>query len=194
MILVVYFFLGSGRAALIPSVAVPLSLLGTFAVMYLCGYSLNNLSLMALTIATGFVVDDAVVVLENTARHIEAGVEPMAAALRGAQEVGFTVMSMSISLIAVFIAYFINGRFGRSFISRICSDFIQRHSNFIIGFFDSDADDVRAVAQTVFAKKKPISYWQNFLLQVRQRYANSLNFAIDHSRLMLCNSIGGNSL
>ena len=109
VILVVFVFLGSARAALIPSVAVPLSLLGTFGVMYLCGYSLNNLSLMALTIATGFVVDDAVVVLENTTRHIEAGMAPHEAAVRGAQEVGFTVLSMSVSLIAVFIPILLMG-------------------------------------------------------------------------------------
>ncbi len=109
VILVVYAFLASPRAALIPSVAVPLSLLGTFGVMYLCGYSLNNLSLMALTISTGFVVDDAVVVLENITRHIEAGIPPMEASLRGAQEVGFTVVSMSLSLIAVFTPILLMG-------------------------------------------------------------------------------------
>ena len=97
------------RAALIPSVAVPLSLLGTFGVMYLLGYSLDNLSLMALTISTGFVVDDAVVVLENISRHIEAGMKPMEAAFQGAKEVGFTVLSMSTSLIAVFIPILLMG-------------------------------------------------------------------------------------
>ncbi|HKW80211.1 MAG TPA: efflux RND transporter permease subunit, partial [Casimicrobiaceae bacterium] len=103
VILVVFVFLRNWRASLIPSVAVPVSLIATFAVMYLAGFSLNNLSLMALTIATGFVVDDAIVVLENVSRHIERGVAPMQAALRGAREVGFTVVSMSLSLIAVFI-------------------------------------------------------------------------------------------
>jgi multidrug efflux pump len=100
---VVFVFLQSPRATLIPAVVLPLSLLGTFGPMYLLGYSLDNLSLMALTISTGFVVDDAVVVLENTVRHLEAGMEPKAAALRGSAEVGFTVLSMSVSLIAVFI-------------------------------------------------------------------------------------------
>ena len=109
VILVVFLFLGSGRAALIPSVAVPVSLIGTFAVMYLCNYSLNILSLMALTIATGFVVDDAIVVLENVSRHIEKGMQPYQAALRGAAEVGFTVLSMSVSLIAVFIPILLMG-------------------------------------------------------------------------------------
>ncbi|TMH61507.1 MAG: multidrug efflux RND transporter permease subunit [Betaproteobacteria bacterium] len=109
VILVVFLFLRSGRATLIPSVAVPVSLIASFGAMYLFGYSLNNLSLMALTIATGFVVDDAIVVLENTSRHIEAGVPPREAALLGAKEVGFTVLSMSLSLIAVFIPILLMG-------------------------------------------------------------------------------------
>ncbi|HTS22894.1 MAG TPA: multidrug efflux RND transporter permease subunit [Casimicrobiaceae bacterium] len=109
VILVVFLFLRNGRATLIPSVAVPVSLIATFGAMYLAGYSLNNLSLMALTIATGFVVDDAIVVLENTSRHIEAGMSPRAAALLGAREVGFTVLSMSLSLIAVFIPILLMG-------------------------------------------------------------------------------------
>jgi multidrug efflux pump len=100
---VVFVFLQSRRATLIPAVVLPLSILGTFGPMYLLGYSIDNLSLMALTIATGFVVDDAVVVLENIVRHLEAGVEPLEAALRGSAEVSFTVISMSLSLIAVFI-------------------------------------------------------------------------------------------
>jgi multidrug efflux pump len=92
------------------------SLLGTFGVMYLLGFSLNNLSLMALTVATGFVVDDAIVVLENTARHVEAGMDRMAAALLGAREVGFTVLSISVSLVAVFIPLlFMEGQTGRLF-------------------------------------------------------------------------------
>jgi len=109
VIMVVFVFLRNVRATLIPSVAVPVSLVGTFTIMYLAGFSLNNLSLMALTIATGFVVDDAIVVLENISRHIEEGMKPMAAALRGAREVGFTVLSMSLSLIAVFIPLLLMG-------------------------------------------------------------------------------------
>ncbi|WP_341247849.1 efflux RND transporter permease subunit [Cupriavidus pauculus] len=109
VIMVVFVFLRNVRATLIPSVAVPVSLVGTFSIMYLAGFSLNNLSLMALTIATGFVVDDAIVVLENISRHIEAGMKPVAAALRGAREVGFTVLSMSLSLIAVFIPLLLMG-------------------------------------------------------------------------------------
>jgi len=103
VVLVVYLFLRDLRSILIPAVAVPVSLIGTFAIMKLLGYSLNNLTLMALTVSTGFVVDDAIVVLENITRHIEEGMAPREAALRGAREVGFTVLSMSLSLIAVFI-------------------------------------------------------------------------------------------
>ena len=103
VILVVFAFLRSTWATIIPSVAVPLSLIGTFGVMYLCNYSLDNLSLMALTICTGFVVDDAIVVIENITRHIENGMKPFEAALKGSSEIGFTVLSMSASLIAVFI-------------------------------------------------------------------------------------------
>jgi multidrug efflux pump len=109
VIIVVFIFLRNGRATLIPAVAVPVSLIGTFAVMYLCGYSLDNLSLMALTISTGFVVDDAIVVMENITRHLEDGMEPFAATLRGAKEIGFTVLSISISLIAVFIPLLLMG-------------------------------------------------------------------------------------
>jgi multidrug efflux pump len=109
VIVVVFLFLRNGRATLIPAVAVPVSLIGTCAVMYLFGYSIDNLSLMALTISTGFVVDDAIVVMENIARHLENGVKPFAAALKGAAEIGFTVLSISISLIAVFIPLLLMG-------------------------------------------------------------------------------------
>src|SRR6202453_4381863 len=109
VVLVVFLFLRSGRATLVPSIAVPVSLIGTFGVMYLLGYSLDNLSLMALTVATGFVVDDAIVVLENITRHIEDGMAPVSAAIKGAAEVTFTVVSMSISLIAVFIPILLMG-------------------------------------------------------------------------------------
>jgi multidrug efflux pump len=116
VILVVFVFLRSVRATIIPGVAVPISLIGTLGVMYLLGYSINNLSLMALTIATGFVVDDAIVVMENVTRYVEAGVPRLEAALRGAAEVGFTVLSMSLSLIAVFIPILLmSGILGRLF-------------------------------------------------------------------------------
>jgi multidrug efflux pump len=109
VILVVFVFLRDVRATLIPSVAVPASLIGTFGVMYLCHYSIDNLSLMALTISTGFVVDDAIVVIENITRYIEQGMAPMQAALKGASEIGFTVLSISISLVAVFIPILMMG-------------------------------------------------------------------------------------
>jgi multidrug efflux pump subunit AcrB len=116
VILVVFLFLRNGRATFIPSVAVPVSLIGTFGVMYLCGYSVDNLSLMGLTISTGFVVDDAIVVIENINRHLEAGMRPMQAALLGAREIGFTVLSISISLVAVFIPILLmSGIIGRLF-------------------------------------------------------------------------------
>jgi multidrug efflux pump len=109
VIVVVFLFLRSARATLIPSVAVPVSLIGTFAAMYLFGYSLDNLSLMALTISTGFVVDDAIVVMENITRHLEAGMGPVAAAVQGAKEIGFTVVSITASLVAVFIPILLMG-------------------------------------------------------------------------------------
>jgi multidrug efflux pump len=109
VILVVFVFLRNLHATLIPSVAVPVSLIGTFGVMYLCNYSLDNLSLMAMTISTGFVVDDAIVVIENVTRYLERGMTPLAAALEGAREIGFTVVSISLSLIAVFIPVLLMG-------------------------------------------------------------------------------------
>ncbi|MBI6949656.1 MULTISPECIES: efflux RND transporter permease subunit [Pseudomonas] len=109
VVLVVFLFLGNFRASLIPTLAVPVSLVGTFAVMYLYGFSLNNLSLMALILATGLVVDDAIVVLENISRHIDEGVKPMKAAYLGAKEVGFTLLSMNVSLVAVFLSILFMG-------------------------------------------------------------------------------------
>ncbi len=116
VVLVVFLFLRDARATLIPSVAVPISLIGTFGVMYLAGYTIDNLSLMALTIATGFVVDDAIVVIENITRYLEEGLSPLEAALRGAREIGFTVVSISVSLVAVFIPILLmQGIVGRLF-------------------------------------------------------------------------------
>src|SRR5881409_3210362 len=109
VVFVVFVFLRNARTTFIPSVAVPISLIGAFSVMYLAGYSLNNLSLMALAIATGFVVDDAIVVIENITRYLEQGKTPLEAAIAGAQEIGFTVMSISLSLVAVFIPILLMG-------------------------------------------------------------------------------------
>ena len=133
----------------------PVSLIGTFGVMYLAGFSLNNLSLMALTIATGFVVDDAIVVLENMSRHIEDGMTPYAAALQGAREVGFTVLSMSLSLIAVFIPILLMG----GIVGRLFREFAVTLSVGDPGLArrlaDDDADDVRAPAAAARGARRP---------------------------------------
>ena len=114
VILVIFLFLRNVSATIIPSLALPMSIVGTFAVMYLLDYSLDNLSLMALTLAVGFVVDDAIVVLENIVRHMEEGEKPYEAAVKGAQEIGFTIVSMTISLVAAFIpVLFMSGMLGR---------------------------------------------------------------------------------
>src|SRR4030095_10765345 len=109
VVMVIFLFLRNLWATVIPAVTVPLSLVGTFAVLYVLGYSLDNLSLMALSIAVGFVVDDAVVVIENIVRHLEKGLTPMQAALKGSAEIGFTIVSITLSLIAVFIPLFLMG-------------------------------------------------------------------------------------
>jgi len=195
VVLVVFLFLRSGRATLIPAIAVPVSLLGTFAAMYLCGYSLNNLSLMALTVATGFVVDDAIVVLENTMRHVEAGMAPRAAAIQGAREVGFTVLSMSLSLIAVFIPLLAMG----GIIGRLFREFAVTLSVAIL------------VSLVVSLTATPMlcAHWltkptgnpvttpsrRRFRLTegigaafaaVHGAYARSLAWALDHPKILLC--------
>src|ERR1700682_1956600 len=116
VILVIFLFVRRASATIIPALALPVSIIGTFAAMYLFGYTLNNVSLMALTLAVGFVVDDAIVMLENIVRHTEAGMAPMEAALKGSREITFTIMSMTISLVAVFIpVFFMAGVVGRVF-------------------------------------------------------------------------------
>ena len=146
VILVVFAFLRNLRATLIPVVAVSVSLIATFAAMYLLGYSLDNLSLMALTVATGFVVDDAIVVLENITRHIEDGMSPVEAALKGAGEVGFTVLSMSISLIAVFIPILHDGRHHRPPVPRIRDGDLDLDHDLAGDLARDDTDDVRDAA------------------------------------------------
>ncbi|QEL65120.1 acriflavin resistance protein [Oryzomicrobium terrae] len=206
VILVVFLFLRNGRAALIPTVAVPVSLIGTFAAMYLAGFSLNNLSLMALTIATGFVVDDAIVVLENIARHVEDGMTPMRAALRGAREVGFTVLSMSLSLIAVFIPILlmgdIVGRLFREFAVTLsvailisllvsltttpmmCARLLKRREAAVA----TDAEAPAALPspalmqsrwRTWLARLNPLA-WQPFVA-LQAGYRRTLGWALDHS-------------
>ena len=116
VVMIIFVFLRNVYATIIPSIAVPVSLVGTLAAMYILGYSLDNLSLMALTISTGFVVDDAIVMIENISRYIEAGDSPMQAALKGAEQIGFTIMSLTVSLIAVLIPLlFMGGVVGRLF-------------------------------------------------------------------------------
>lgn len=146
VILVVFVFLRNFRATAISAISVPVSLVGTFTVMYLAGFSLNNLSLMALTIATGFVVDDTIVVLENIMRHIEDGMKPFDAALKGAQEVGFTVMSISISLIAVFIPILLMGGIIGPVVPRIRRHAFRDHSRFAVHLADHHPDAVRPLA------------------------------------------------
>ena len=146
VVFVVFVFLRNVRSTIIPSIAVPLSLVGTFGVMYLLGYSLDNLSLMALAISTGFVVDDAIVVLENINRHLEDGMEPVAAAFLGAKEIGFTVLSMSTSLVAVFIPILLMG----GIVGRLFREFAvtseRGHWRVIACLSHDDSNDVRQTA------------------------------------------------
>ena len=182
VILVIYKFLGNIRAAVIPSVVVPLSLLGTFGIMCLCGYSLNNLSLMALTIVTGFVVDDAVVVLENISRHIEAGMKPIKAAMQGAMEVGFTVLSMSISLVAVFIPILLmNGIIGRLFREFAMTMTIA----ILVSMVVSLTVTPMMSAQLLKTKNKKSVCDSGVIHFLKTHYKSSLRWALNHSRLML---------
>jgi multidrug efflux pump len=184
---VVYFFLRSGRATLIPTVAVPLSLIGTFAAMYLLGYSLNNLSLMALTIATGFVVDDAIVVLENTSRHIEAGTRPMAAALAGAREVGFTVLSMSLSLIAVFIPILaMGGIIGRLFREFAVTLSVAILLSLIVSLTVTPVMCSRLLAARESGRPARWKLWSERAFDwLAHGYERSIAWALRHSLLML---------
>ncbi|MEL7694477.1 MULTISPECIES: multidrug efflux RND transporter permease subunit MdtC [Pantoea] len=186
VILVVFVFLRSGRATLIPAVAVPVSLIGTFAAMYLCGFSLNNLSLMALTIATGFVVDDAIVVLENIARHVEAGMKPLLAALKGVREVGFTVLSMSLSLIAVFLPLLMIG----GLIGRFFSEFaITLSVAIVISLFISVTLTPMMCAYLLKPSapgSQPRRHGSGrLLLAIQQGYGRSLNVVLNHARWVL---------
>lgn len=186
VIMVVFVFLRSGRATLIPAAAVPVSLIGTFAAMYLCGFSLNNLSLMALTIATGFVVDDAIVVLENIARHVEAGMKPLQAALTGVREVGFTVLSMSLSLIAVFLPLLMTG----GLIGRFFSEFAITLS---VAIAISMAVSLTLTPMMCAYLLKPHAARSQprtrgagrLLLAIQQGYGRSLGWVLDHARWVL---------
>jgi len=188
VIIVTYFFLGSIRAMIIPGVAVPLSLLGTFVVMRFFNFSLDNLSLMALTIATGFVVDDAVVVLENISRHLEAGIKPFKAALEGAKEVGFTVLSMSISLIAVFIPIlFMGGIVGRLFREFATTLSIAILISLLVSLTVTPMMCSRLLKSGM---EEQANRYTNFILVLRHKYALSLFWALRHPKLMLFITLG----
>jgi multidrug efflux pump len=186
VILVVFLFLRSGRATLIPAVAVPVSLIGTFAAMYLCGFSLNNLSLMALTIATGFVVDDAIVVLENISRHLEAGVKPMVAALRGVREVGFTVLSMSISLVAVFIPLLLmEGLPGRLFREFAITLSVAIGISLVISLTLTPMMCAHLLRARPAGEQQRIRGFGKVLLAIQQGYGRSLNWVLNHTRWVM---------
>ncbi len=187
VILVVYIFLNSYRAALIPAMVVPVSLIGTFGAMYLLGYTLDNFSLMALTVATGFVVDDAIVVMENTTRHIEAGMPRMSAAILGAREVGFTVVSMSLSLVAVFVPFvFIGGIVGLIF-----REFIVTLSVSILISLVVSLTTTPMMCSLLLERKdegKPSRFGQAFdraFDDFRGKYERTLDWALRHPRLMM---------
>ncbi|WP_127957825.1 multidrug efflux RND transporter permease subunit MdtC [Serratia microhaemolytica] len=186
VILVVFIFLRSGRATLIPAVAVPVSLIGTFAAMYLCGFSLNNLSLMALTIATGFVVDDAIVVLENISRHIEAGIKPFKAALKGVGEVGFTVLSMSISLVAVFIPLlFMGGLPGRLFREFAVTLSVSIAISLFISLTLTPMMCAYLLRWQPARKQRRARGFGRVLIGLQRSYGRSLNWVLGHSRWIL---------
>ena len=193
VILVVYLFLRNGRATLIPSLAVPVSLVGTFAVMYLCGFSLNNLSLMALIIATGFVVDDAIVVVENIARRIEEGDPPIQAAIRGAREVSFTVLSMTLSLVAVFIPLLlmggITGRLFREFSVTLAAAILV---SLVVSLTLTPMLCARLLKPIEREKKHASVERQSnrYFVAFMQRYRASLSWALEHSRLMVVIMLG----
>jgi multidrug efflux pump len=187
VILVVFLFLRNARATLIPSVAVPVSLIGTFAVMYLFGYSIDNLSLMALTISTGFVVDDAIVVMENISRHLELGMQPFAAALKGAQEIGFTVFSISVSLIAVFIPILMMG----GIVGRLFREFAITLSTAIVVSMVVSLTTTPAMCAYLLKEEKKENHGrlyqasEKFFAWMLETYRRTLLWALDNSGLML---------
>nr|WP_240348983.1 multidrug efflux RND transporter permease subunit MdtC [Pectobacterium aquaticum] len=191
VILVVFLFLRSGRATAIPALAVPVSLIGTFAAMYLCGFSLNNLSLMALTIATGFVVDDAIVVLENISRHIEAGMKPLQASLQGVREVGFTVLSMSLSLVAVFIPLLLMdglpGRLFREFAVTLSAAIMI---SLLISLTLTPMLCARLLRAVPKLSQPRTRGFNRVLLAMQQGYGRSLKWVLNHARWVLLLLLG----
>jgi len=197
VILVVYVFLNSHRAALIPALVVPVSLIGTFGAMYLLGYTLDIFSLMALTIATGFVVDDAIVVMENTTRHIEGGMSRMSAALLGAREVGFTVVSMSLSLVAVFIPFMFAG----GIVGRIFREFTVTLSVSILISLVISLTTTPMMCSLLLERestREPSRFGRAFergFGRLRRGYERTLDWALHHPRtvmLLLCATVGLN--
>ncbi len=183
VVAVVYVFLRNGRATVIPAIAVPVSIIGTFGAMYLLGYSLDNLSLMALTIATGFVVDDAIVVLENIARHLEDGMPRVQAALRGASEVGFTVVSITLSLIAVFLPILLMG----GLVGRLFREFAVTLSLAIVISMAISLTTTPMLC-ALFLKPQPprrLDAKPGLFLRVQNGYARSLAVALNHNLLVL---------
>jgi multidrug efflux pump len=184
VVAVVYAFLRNGRATLIPAIAVPVSIIGTFGVMYLLGYSLDNLSLMALTIATGFVVDDAIVVLENISRHLEDGVPRVPAALMGAREVGFTVVSITVSLIAVFLPILLMG----GIVGRLFREFAVTLSLAIVISMVISLTTTPMLCALFLRPHAPhrgIGDRPTLFQRLQHGYARSLAVALDQSLLVL---------
>jgi multidrug efflux pump len=187
VILVVFLFLREVRSTLIPTVAVPLSLLGTFAVMYLLGYTLDNLSLMALTISTGFVVDDAIVVIENISRHLEAGMTPFAAAMVGSKEIGFTVVSMSTSLIAVFIPILLMG----GIVGRLFREFAVTLSvailvSLVVSLTTTPMLSAKFLEPHNKRKHGRFYRWGEIALgRLAEEYARGLRWVLGHQKLVL---------
>ncbi len=187
VILVVFFFLRSVRATLIPAVAVPVSLIGTFGVMYVCHYSIDNLSLMALTISTGFVVDDAIVVIENITRYLEQGMPPMQAALKGASEIGFTVLSISISLVAVFIPILMMG----GIVGRLFREFAVVLSVAILVSLGISLTTTPMMCSRLLKDLREERHGKVFRASerafnaLRGAYERSLGWVLEHSRLTL---------
>lgn len=187
VVLVVFLFLGNFRASLIPTLAVPVSLVGTFAVMYLYGFSLNNLSLMALILATGLVVDDAIVVLENISRHIDEGVPPMKAAYRGAEEVGFTLLSMNVSLVAVFLSILFMGgiieSLFREFSITLAASIVV---SLVVSLTLTPMLCARWLKPHVPGQENRLQRWSQRINERMVRgYATSLDWVLRHRRLTL---------
>jgi multidrug efflux pump len=184
VILVVFLFLRRGRATLVPAAAVPVSIVATFGFMYLAGFSLNNLSLMALIVATGFVVDDAIVVLENATRHIEQGMAPMQAALVSAREVGFTVLSMSLSLVAVFIPILFMG----DIVGRFFQEFALTLSAAILVSLVVSLTLTPMMCARLLTESPPTRFYregERAFGRLRAGYATSLGWALAHPKLVM---------